>query len=197
MKKLLLFLLCFFLMNLAFSQVNLPEFNKERLNTNQKAMLVLGAWAAGNMLAGGILSGRATGPDKYFHRMNALWNVVNLGLAGVGYFAAWNSDPGSFGLGASFREQAAAEKIFLVNAALDIAYIAGGAYLIERSKNVLKRADMLKGFGRSIILQGAFLFIFDGVLFGIHHHHGKSLYRQADKVQITATGNSLGLIIKF
>ncbi|MEZ4981724.1 MAG: hypothetical protein R2769_09095 [Saprospiraceae bacterium] len=44
---------------------------------------------------------------------------------------------------------------------MDVAYIAAGAYLIEKGKNADENADLWKGFGQSIALQGGFLLLFD------------------------------------
>lgn len=53
------------------------------------------------------------------------------------------------------------QKILLFNAGLDVGYMLGGVYLLERGKREVKNAERLRGFGRSILLQGAFLFVFD------------------------------------
>ncbi len=33
-------------------------------------------------------------------------------------------------------------------------------------------SEMLKGYGQSLILQGGFLFLFDGAMYLLHHKHG-------------------------
>jgi hypothetical protein len=60
------------------------------------------------------------------------------------------------------------DKVLLFNAGLDLAYIAGGFWLVERSKNADKRPERLKGYGQSVILQGAFLFAFDIAFYALH-----------------------------
>ena len=70
-------------------------FHQSRININENAMLVLGGWAAGNILAGTYGNFNAKGEAKYFHQFNAMWNIVNLGIATFGYFNAINSDPSS------------------------------------------------------------------------------------------------------
>ena len=65
------------------------------MSINESAMLVLGTWAAGNILIGTYGNFEASGEAKYFHQFNAAWNVVNLGIATFGYFNAVNSDPSS------------------------------------------------------------------------------------------------------
>ncbi len=65
------------------------------MNINETAMLVLGSWAAGNILVGTYGNFKASGEAKYFQQFNAMWNVVNLGIAAFGYLNAVNSDPSS------------------------------------------------------------------------------------------------------
>ena len=72
---------------------SLMSFHKNRIGINETAMLVLGTWAAGNILIGTCGNFKASGEAKYFHQFNAMWNVVNLGIAAFGYFNAVNSDP--------------------------------------------------------------------------------------------------------
>jgi len=139
----------------------LTNFNERRLQQQQTAMLVLGAWAVGNMGTGLALRGKATDSDRYFHDMNIGWNVINLTLAGFGYWSSLQADPGSYDLAATIHEQYHIQKVLLFNAGLDVGYMLGGAYLMERSKNTDNKPERLKGFGRSIVLQGGFLLAFD------------------------------------
>jgi hypothetical protein len=145
----------------AQTDANLLSFNEIRLERQKTGMLVLGAWALGNIGAGIALSTQRDGSAKYFHQMNAGWNLVNLGIASVGYLAAIRTDPSAGGLYEGIQSQYQIQKILLLNTGLDVAYMAGGAYLIERSKNDGKNPERLKGFGQSILLQGGFLFAFD------------------------------------
>ena len=164
MKKKLLSLLFTLLFGCAFAQSSdLLRYNQNRLKTTKVAMTVLGTWAVGNIAVGSVLSTKKEGADKYFHQMNALWNGVNLGIAGFAYYRASSTDPALFDLYATFNEQQKLQKILLFNAGLDVGYMAGGLYLREKGKNTVdpKKSMQRKGWGKSIILQGAFLFVFD------------------------------------
>ncbi|SEQ80241.1 hypothetical protein SAMN05444359_11633 [Neolewinella agarilytica] len=141
--------------------IDLLAFNQVSLSHQQTAMLTLGGWAVANIAVGVSLQGGAEGSTKHFHRMNALWNTVNLGIAGLGYLTAIKSDPAGWDLASSLSKHQSFQKILLFNAGLDVGYIMGGLYLTERAKRPNVNADQLKGFGRSIMLQGAFLFAFD------------------------------------
>ena len=150
-------------------------FNQERLTMTRHGMLVLGTWAASNLIVNPILASQASGSRKYFFRMNAYWNVVNLAIAGIGYYGAAKADPNLLSLSETISEQHKIEKLLLFNAGLDLAYVLGGLYLRERSKNTNNNPDRLKGFGESIILQGAWLFAFDMAFYLFQRHHGVPL----------------------
>lgn len=149
---------------LVTAQTLSPEtFNQTRLQRQKTAMTILGSWAVGNMAAGAALQGRADGSTKYFHQMNLGWNAVNLVIAGFGYWGVTRMDPSGMSVFESIDSHYGFQKVLLFNAGLDVGYMLGGAYLIERSKNTPaeKKPERLKGFGQSIAVQGAFLFLFD------------------------------------
>ena len=93
--------------------------------------------------------------------MNAYWNVVNLGIAVFGFWQATQVAAMNFWEGLVAQQQI--EKVLLVNAALDFGYLLLGLYLIERGRRLEK--DRWIGFGKSILLQGAFLLFFDAILY--------------------------------
>jgi len=49
------------------------------------------------------------------------------------------------------------------------------------------------GYGNSLLLQSAFLLVFDLVQYGNHRRNGKILEGQLLKLQIHASGNGIGL----
>ena len=158
-------------------------------------MLGLGVWAAANLIYNGAFAGNASGSNKYFYQMNMYWGGINFGLAALGYFGSKNQD--GLSCAQSLKKQTAVEKTFLFNAGLDVAYITGGFYLKEKAKNQNDDADRNKGFGKSIILQGSALLLFDAVMYFVHQQHGKKLYGIADKFQIGITGAGIGCVIKL
>jgi hypothetical protein len=56
---------------------------------------------------------------------------------------------------------------------LDLGYIGGGLYLRERGMNSAnsKTSAQLRGYGTSIVIQGGFLLLMDGVMILIHRHN--------------------------
>ncbi|MFN4079659.1 MAG: DUF6992 family protein, partial [Saprospiraceae bacterium] len=84
------------------------------------------------------------------------------------------------------------EKILLFNAGLDVGYIMSGVWLQARARTSEQNRDRFSGFGRSIVMQGAFLMAFDlGAYFYISQN-GKSL-----PVLLYPTGQGLGLTLSF
>ncbi|MEQ9298136.1 MAG: hypothetical protein RIF33_06225 [Cyclobacteriaceae bacterium] len=187
----ILFILFFLLVSDDLWAQSLSEFNQSRLNINKSGMMVLGGWAAGNIILNPILGRGTSGSDKYFYQMNTWWNVVNLTIAGFGYYGAVSDDPQAFDALASLQEQHSIEKILLVNAALDVGYILGGLYMKERSLNVSKNADRLHGFGRAVMLQGGFLLVFDAIFYAVHKSHSKELMTILSSINLSSQGFSL------
>ena len=141
--------------------MDLMEYNTASLNHQQTAMLTLGGWAVTNIGVGLALRSGAEGSTKHFHEMNALWNGVNLAIAGFGYYGSLQSDPAAWDLATSLQKHGSFQKVLLFNTGLDVGYVLGGLYLTERARRPGVNGDRLKGFGRSIMLQGGFLFVFD------------------------------------
>lgn len=196
MKNLLFLSLLFSFSTSIFSQnLMLPNFTQERIDFNRKGMTVLGSWAGANLVTNGILlANNSSGSDKYFYQMNVYWNVVNGALAGLGVLGA-NKTKGNLSAFQTLEEHNNTEKTFLVNTGLDVAYVMTGLYLLEKSKNSTESQDMLKGYGQSVILQGGFLLLFDGIMYGVHRSHlkkGKIIFEN-----LTFTGNSLGFAWRF
>ena len=132
----------------------------ERIAHQRNAMLILGGWAVGNIGLGLTLRANSTGETRRFHEMNAIWNVVNLGIAGFGYYAALR-EPGMLGAFAVLQKDHTFQKVLLFNAGLDVGYMLGGLYLLERGRRPEADTDQLRGYGKAVLLQGGFLLVFD------------------------------------
>lgn len=192
MKLLFLAITCSLTIS-AHAQFNTEAFNKERYRINQTGFLVLSSWSAANMITGAIGMSTASGEAKYFHQMNLIWGAVNMVVAIPGYIGAKRSNA-SLPFDATVRGQAAAEKTFIFNAGLDIAYTVAGAWFIQKSKTA-SNPDRYNGYGKSIIVQGIGLLLFDAIMFSTHNHHGKKLYKVLSGIQ--ASPNSLGMNIRL
>ena len=196
MRKILLGSVCLLLhVGAATQELNLDQFDRNKQQINKRGLLVIGTWSAANVIYGSVASSRGEGSNKYFHEMNALWNTVTLGLSTVGYLSATRKAGLTFSQ--SLKKQAVIEKIFLVNTGLDLAYIAVGLYLKEKSRSRLENKDRNKGYGESIILQGSVLLLFDAMMYGLHNKHGDKLYKIADKLTVAVTGFGVGIVLKL
>jgi len=197
MQKLFLtlFLSLFLFSFNAFSQEpSLTEAYQQDVKIRKTGMAILGTWAVGNMISGAIGRSQASGQTAYFHEMNLIWNVVNFGIAGAGYyFTATGDSPESASV--LLNDQVIFQKTLLFNAGLDLAYIAGGFYLMERAKNTTNKPERLKGYGKSVILQGSFLFVFDIILHTIHSRQSSQISDFLSHVQIGP--NQVGIIFGF
>jgi hypothetical protein len=172
MKKSSMFVLVAMLMAASlFGQQGATGIYSESLGITRTGMYVLGGWAVANMAAGAYGWATATGPAKYFGQMNLFWNVINLSIAGVGIYTNQNTGFNDMAATEMLSKMVKTENILLINAGLDVAYMGAGFLLRHYSARSVNRHDMLKGYGNSVILQGAFLFVFDLALYGILHSH--------------------------
>ncbi len=184
----------FFFNSFTWSQMNLEEFNEVRVEHAKNHMWALGAWSGVNMIGGGI--GWATAPNqemRSFHQMNLFWNTVNLGISVAGLVKA-RKESTKLSFAETIRQQERVEDIFLINAGLDVVYIAGGLVLRSESKTNLEYQDQFKGFGNSLLIQGGFLLVLDWVAYGIHRSHNKNeLSPLLDRIELSDNGFGLKL----
>ncbi len=132
---------------------------------NKQGMYFLGTWGLANLGTGLVFMHNSQNEWKFFHPMNAGWGAVNVGLATMSWFQA-NRALGRANKGKQ-QKPTFFKNLFLINTCLDLGYMGGGIYLnsvASRQKN----PDQWKGFGTSILMQGAFLFLFDGIMYLKH-----------------------------
>ena len=115
----------------------------------RQGMWALNGWALGNTTS---LAGVMHDDPQWssFHQMNVGWNLVNAGLAS---YALANNKP---------IEPQKLEKIFWINSALDVVYVASGFWL--RAEGQKRGNPQWIGWGESIMIQGGFLLVFDSVM---------------------------------
>lgn len=179
------------------------EFNDSIANSRnhitEKAMITLGSWAALNIGTGFILAGQTQGETRYFWQMNAYWNFVNGGLAVMGYLRARKARTRNYGFSDNESEQQSIEKLYAFNVGLDLAYISTGFFLREKGMNNsnMKSRDQLTGYGTSIIVQGGFLLLMDGIVLSLHHRNSILLNKKLKALELNAGPNGLGLHYSF
>jgi hypothetical protein len=194
MKKILVLFLLLISIN-CLAQDSLQTLNFERNHIKNTGMQVLGTWAIANIAVGGIGWANTNGKTKYFHQMNAIWNVANLGAAILGYTSTINDKTKTYTPEESLKEQNKLEKIFLVNGGLDVIYIGAGVYLNHRGN--MNNSDQSRGYGSAVILQGAFLLLFDATMYTSESHVGNKLRKFLMKNPITFDGQKVGMVVNF
>jgi len=104
---------------------------------------VLSGWAAGSVVLGAVLAARPA--TRGFGRQTAAWGAVDGVIAAVGARNRRRRGP---------TDPARLRRVLLVNAGLDVGYLAAGAALL--------RSDRWRGDGAAVLVQGAFLLLLDG-----------------------------------
>ncbi|MCA6371900.1 MAG: hypothetical protein IM631_10925 [Cytophagales bacterium] len=186
----------------AFSQteteVFVNDFDNRKNKLQHDGMVVLGSWASANIIGSAIGYGLSTSnEEKEFYIMNGSWGLINLGLALPALLTKPKPTASLYDLQ---RNQTKFEKIFLANAVLDVAYIAGGFYLKEYASNqsALKDQERFNGFGNAIILQGAGLMAFDIAMTLLTTKNRRThLDPFLKKTYFSFSGNSLRLGYRF
>lgn len=193
MKRTLLLLILLPVVMLAQDALpSLKEFEASKNDINRTGMFVLGGWALANIISGTTLSFTMKGEAKYFNQFNALWNTVNLGLAVNGLL---NTGTDTLSLYNSVTGHQTLQNIFVLNAGLDLAYIATGFFLKEKAKTSEKK-ELLTGYGNSLLVQGAFLLVFDAAMYFIHQNNANvNLYPLLGS--LTEPGVGIGMTIGF
>lgn len=170
--------------------LSLAKIEGYRRDVDRVAMVTLGAWSLGNLTVGlvGDLSGDEDDAARYFHQMNWMWGAVNGVISGFGMASAFGGELETDWAKAVSKARTT-EIVFLVNGVLDLSYMAVGAWLWERGLRT--EEAVLEGYGQSLVMQGAFLFVFDWVLFGVRRGVTGSLEGLPIRLVPTPTGASL------
>jgi hypothetical protein len=194
MKKYLIVILLLYSIN-CFGQDTLQVYNFARNRIKNTGMQVLGSWASANIVVGGIGWASTNGTTKYFYQMNTIWNVANLGIAIMGYANTLKDKDRRYTAQESLQEQNKIEKIFMVNGGLDLVYIGTGLYLNHRGN--VNHSDQSSGYGSAVLLQGAFLLLFDAAMYTSEKRAGNKLRDFLLKNPITFDGNRVGMVLNF
>ena len=131
-----------------------------QLRVDRRAMTTLGSWAAVNLVAGTAGAFALADPRaRAFAQGSAAWNVVNAGLAVGGLVSAKRRAEIAPSWPSLALEGERSRGVFLLNAGLDVGYMAAGLWLRERGLRTER--PQLEGYGEALIVQGGFLFAFD------------------------------------
>lgn len=122
--------------------------------------------------------------------MNAGWNLVNLGIAGLALYNISQINASAFSYDQALQKLQNLDKILLINAGLDLGYLATGAWLLKRG--ISNSSVRMEGYGKSLLLQGGFLLAFDLTLYFLHNPLTVNLLHLSDSLTLTASGFRIG-----
>lgn len=159
-------------------------------------MQVLGCFGVANAVAGGVGYFTAKQDEwKYFHEMNAAWGIVNAGLATYRLSRARKQAKAKLDYTVAYDNYRRDKRIFIINIGLDAAYVAVGAGLAQYAKTDKSNPALFTGFGRSIVLQGVSLLIFDNIMYRAHLKYNSRWAQLLDEMHFT--GNGIGFNYTF
>lgn len=141
------------------------RYHQRRTGLGLGGMATLTGWSVAN-IAGGLAGNfTTTGERRFFHQGNAAWNSVNLVLGIVGLVGSSRERREPVNLTVGAERATRAQFVFLVNAGLDVVYMGAGvaSWAVASDPGVVAAPldARLRGYGQALVLQGAFLFVFD------------------------------------
>lgn len=130
----------------------------------QRRMSLLLGWGLFSIVAGLLAQRNPRAFWKQFGLQALTWGAIDAALALFGLNGA-NKKEERFALGELGARDEAKEargfyRILLINTGLDVLYIAGGAWLLQRFKG----RDDRQGMGVGVMVQGVWLLLFDGLV---------------------------------
>lgn len=108
----------------------------------ERVTRVLGAWAVASVATGAGLASRSA--SRGFGRQTAAWGLVDGVIVAAGLLGRKRRGP---------TDPVRLRRILLVNAGLDVGYVATGVGLVRHGR--------WRGDGWAVVVQGAFLLILD------------------------------------
>ena len=117
------------------------------MTVEERLTRVLAGWAAGSVALGGVLL--ADPRSRAFGRQMLLWGAVDGAIAAAGALSRRRRGP---------TDPARLRRVLLVNAGLDVGYLAAGTWLLRGGR---LRGAPHRGDGAAVVVQGAFLLVLD------------------------------------
>lgn len=188
----------FWLLPIVYGQSAYSDFHEKSSAVNKTGMYILGGWAIANIAGGAIGWANTSGPTMRFHQMNLFWNTVNLSIAGFALYNSIQNNAAALTPVEILQSHRKIENLYLINAGLDVLYVGTGFYLKHLSSKKTKKEDLLLGYGNSLVLQGAFLFVFDAIMWGIQRNNRLDFI---ENLNLSAAGDfgifQAGLVLPF
>ena len=178
---------------------SLVQVHSQQLQAAERAHLWrVAAWGGANVLGGLALvwasSRSGTSTQWHFGAMSAGWGVVNVGIAAGGLLA---SGPPPAEPGALLEVERQFHDILLFNLGLNVAYSAVGATMLGASYYGIDNIGRWRGFGASLVLQGAGLLVLDGIAFFASRSRLSSLLDAGVQLSVQAAPTGAALTLQF
>lgn len=175
----------------------MATFNQRQNLINRRGLFTLTGWGGANVIYGAIAAPLTHGEARYFHASNAIWGAINVMIAAPGVAGTYSKKrDDNITFGKTLLRQHGQEKLYLINGALDFAYVGAGAAMWGFSDRVSKQGtrEAVSGIGKSVLMQGAFLLLFDWSMYIVHSQHAfKKLNHYTSGLVYTGTGVSYSL----
>ncbi|WP_420456989.1 DUF6992 family protein [Rubrivirga sp.] len=174
------------------------ETLSQALRADQQAHLWrVGAWGLANAVGGAALalaSDREGAPGRWaFGVQSGAWGVVNVGIAAVGLVGGPGDVTGEWAL-ALAAENGYAD-VLLVNLGLNVGYAAVGGTLLAVAGRGVSTPAAWRGHGAALVLQGAGLFVLDGVAYLATRGRLGALVEVASRSTLSATATGVTLVV--
>ena len=176
-----------------------PDVAAEALHTAQRTHLWrVGVWGGANAVGGLALvlaSSRSDQSGRWnFGAMTAGWGAVNVGIAAAGLLG---TTPPTAEAAAVLDAERQFHDILLFNLGLNVAYSAVGGTMLAAGYRDVSNAARWRGFGSSLILQGAGLLVLDGVAFFASRTRLADLLDPATAVSVQPLPTGIALTAHF
>lgn len=137
------------------------------------ALLILALWGVTNLVAGTFFSRRTSGQPKHFWQVAVLWGAVN-SLIGIPQYldlAGPPTEPAT--LAEALGDGLGTARLLSGAFVSDLATMLVGGLLAWR--RVTRDSERLQGWGKGLVVQGAWLAVFDGVLLALNGGYVRDL----------------------
>ncbi len=175
----------------------MAAFNQRQNLINRRGLYTLTGWAGANLIYGAIAAPLTHGEARYFHGTNAIWGAINLLIAAPGVAGTYSKKrDDNISFGKTLLRQHGQEKLYLLNGALDFAYVGAGVAMWGFSDRINKQGtrEAVSGIGKGVLMQGAFLLLFDWTMYIVHSQHAyRKLNHYTSGLVYTGTGVSYSL----
>jgi hypothetical protein len=165
-KFLALFTFAFLFAQSQIKKVDSLLVHNNFFHNQQASLSLLSGWSVANLALSPYSSKNLFQPiekNDYFQQMNFMFNVVNGAIAGFAHYEVYRRSKLSWSLSEIEQQRKKARTSIKINMGLDLSYILSGILLNNISPKNPNDINQFKGYGSSLIFQGAYLLIYDAI----------------------------------